>query len=168
MALPITQFFLYLLLTLLASSSTAKAQEWRADHGGSSVQGRVGVRVASRRRAERPSRWAPSPSRSYSRGRGRSGHIFRQAARRHRHGPTCRMVGGVYEERPYEVWVPGFHRRVWVPARYDHHQHHGVTRRPTQAGHWRTVHEPGRYETRYRRVWVPRRYVCGGHGLSAY
>ncbi len=165
MALSITHFCFYVLLTLLASSSTAKAQEWSLTLGGHSSHGQVALRVGSQRSVTRHH----SQGRGHGRYRARPGRVFRQAARRHRHGPTCRVVGGVYEQRPHEVWVPGFERRLWVPARYEYHEGWRATRRHlVRAGYWRTVHEPGHYETRYRSVWVPRRYVCTSGGISAF
>jgi hypothetical protein len=86
----------------------------------------------------------------------------------HRHGrrppvvrhETRRFVPGHFETRTERVYVPGPERRVWVQP---------VTRRvydpcggyrwvTVQAGYWKTIQEPGCYETIERRVWVPAHY----------
>jgi len=59
-----------------------------------------------------------------------------------------------------QVWVEGARRLEWIPAvmatRFD------PCGRPytviARAGHWRTVCEPGHYETQVERVWVPGRW----------
>ena len=79
----------------------------------------------------------------------------------HRHGvvvvePARRWVPGHYETRCYEVWVPGCTKTIYVEAVYrtviDPHGH--VTRILVRDGYYKTIQEPGRYETRCEQVWV--------------
>ena len=74
-------------------------------------------------------------------------------------------VPGHHEFVYRRVWVPGTAARVWVEPVYE-------TRRDScgrtvrillRAGGWRTVHEPGRYETRRVRVWQPGRWIARGY-----
>jgi hypothetical protein len=74
--------------------------------------------------------------------------------------PLTVWVPGHEVERTRRVWVPGRTRQEWVAprlaTRYD------ACGRPytvcLRAGHWRTICEPGHYETRVERVRIPGRW----------
>ena len=75
----------------------------------------------------------------------------------HRLPSVAVWVPGQEQTVTRRVWVPGCSRREWVPpvtvTRFD------SCGRPyivcVRTGHWRTVREPGRYETRVEIEWVP-------------
>ena len=66
-------------------------------------------------------------------------------------------IPGHEEHVARQVWVPGRTRQEWVPAQIE--TRFDWCGRPftvcVRPGHWRTVCEPGRYETRYETIWVP-------------
>ncbi|MCB9916403.1 MAG: hypothetical protein H6828_14840 [Planctomycetes bacterium] len=70
--------------------------------------------------------------------------------------PRRVWVPGRYETVERQVFVPGVVRQEWVPAVYE--TRIDLCGRPFQAlvcaGHYRTVQDPGHYETRCERVWV--------------
>lgn len=77
--------------------------------------------------------------------------------------PARLWVPGRYETRCERVWVPGCERREWVPACYGWRvgpcgERYRVL---VREGYWRTVREPGRYETREVSVWVPGHWEIG-------
>ena len=139
-----------LIAALAIGAPTASAQEWNFSIGKKTKHGHVSVDFGTRNR--RPYRRF---GRDHNPRRVHLGH-------RHRHGDACYSRGGYYENRPYEVWVPGDYRRVWVPAEYDYYiDECGVTRRQViRAAHYETIQNPGYNQTRYRRAWVPRRLIC--------
>lgn len=74
--------------------------------------------------------------------------IGRSAIRGHGHGDRRyeRCSPRTYEKR---VWVPASYRKVWVEPAYET-RYDACGRRYrvlVREGHWRTVHEPGRWET---------------------
>lgn len=85
--------------------------------------------------------------------------------------PTCPTRGGYGVRSPYggypvagrydtvksKVWVPGYQRKVWIPARYETWIDACGTprRRLVRAGHFEWIWEPGHYTVQSRRVWVP-------------
>lgn len=71
--------------------------------------------------------------------------------------PRRTWIPGHYEMRCERVWVPGCTRQEWVPARYEWRLDNCGRRFQVliAPGHWITVTDPGRYETREARVWVP-------------
>jgi hypothetical protein len=79
----------------------------------------------------------------------------------HRHrghrAPVVHHRHGHYKHVSERVFVPGCSRQVWVPAQYGWvvdscgHRRWGVV----CAGYYRTVQEPGCWQTVTRRVWVP-------------
>ena len=75
--------------------------------------------------------------------------------------PRRCWVPGHYETRCTEVFVPGCIRQVWVEPVYDTcvDPCGNGTRVLIRAGYFRTIQEPGRYETRYVQVWVPGYYA---------
>jgi len=80
----------------------------------------------------------------------------------HRHHQYCEWIPGHYENRAREIVVPGYLRKVTVPARYiEHRGPRGITFkvlvRPTRV---LKVWVPARAETRIERVWVAGRYAC--------
>lgn len=85
-----------------------------------------------------------------------------QRSRRDRFVPRDYRRAGRYETRTERVWVPGHTERIWVPARYEwRYDSCGRQFRVlVQAGHFRTVCHPGRFERRTTRVWVPHRPIC--------
>lgn len=79
------------------------------------------------------------------------------------HPQAVVWLPGHHEQVTRQVWVRGTTRREWVPARIETRwdwcgRPFKVCVRP---GHWRTVGEPGHYETRTETIWVP------GHWQSA-
>jgi hypothetical protein len=71
-------------------------------------------------------------------------------------------IPGRHETSCERVWVPSQVHRVWVPPVYrDHYESGcvgGAKRRVSvlvSQGYWRTVRNPGHYETRSVQVWVP-------------
>lgn len=96
---------------------------------------------------------------------------YGQFGRRYRgqdHGQRRVDRRGCYETRYENVWVPGYEKRVWVPAVYEwrYDPCGRRTRVLVCAGYYRTECVPGRYERRARQVWVPARrgYVDHRHG----
>lgn len=84
----------------------------------------------------------------------------RRVVQRARHPRDFRGPShGRYVTRYERVWVPGRCERVWVPARYEWRFDPcgAQVRVLVEAGHYRTVQHPGRYEQRAVRVWVPAR-----------
>ena len=74
-------------------------------------------------------------------------------------------VPGRYATVEERVWVPGCSERVWVEPVYDLALGHCGTRVRVllSAGHWKTVHHPGHYETRCVRVYRPGHWVARGY-----
>jgi len=77
---------------------------------------------------------------------------------------TCEPVHtrrGHYEFVTEQVWVEGATRRVYVPAEYRTVIDPCGRRRQVciRPAYYKTVCDPGHYETRMRRVWVPYRPV---------
>lgn len=66
-------------------------------------------------------------------------------------------VAGRYDTVKTKVWIPGYQRKVWVPARYETWIDACGTqrRRLVRPGHFEWIWEPGHYTTQSRRVWVP-------------
>lgn len=64
-------------------------------------------------------------------------------------------VPGCYETVAQQVWVPGRVRQVWCEAVYDtcYDACGRPYRRCVSQGYWKTIQEPGCYETRYVQVW---------------
>ncbi|MFT5198277.1 MAG: hypothetical protein ACI87O_000933 [Planctomycetota bacterium] len=83
---------------------------------------------------------------------------FPRAQERHR-SRRITPARGYWETITEQVWVQGRVRQEWVSASYDTvydscgNRHQVLVRQ----GYYRTVREPGCYETRSRRVWVPAR-----------
>lgn len=80
---------------------------------------------------------------------------------RHGERSECRpayrvWVPGHYESREERVWVPGECRRVWVEPIFEwRRDYRGCRQRVlVRAGYWRSIEEPGHYETRRFQVWV--------------
>ena len=140
MALSIAHVTLYLFF-LLASSSKASAQEWNWSLRGRTRHAGISIGVGS------PQAYCPPVV---------------EVPRYHRHGPTCKSVGGYYRERPTRIWVPGRQRSVWIPARYEYRRgaFGRFHRRVWVPGHYATRRGRGHYVTHNQRVWVPRRRVC--------
>lgn len=71
--------------------------------------------------------------------------------------PRRSWVPGHYETRCESVWVAGCSRQVWVAPEYEWRV--DACGRPyrvcVRAGAWRTVTDPGHYESRDVQVWVP-------------
>ena len=70
--------------------------------------------------------------------------------------PVRVWVPGHFEVLKQTVWVPGSSRQVWIAPAYATRfdacgRAYQVCSRP---GHWRTITEPGRYETRRVRAWI--------------
>lgn len=65
------------------------------------------------------------------------------------------FVPGCYETVAQQVWVPGRVSQVWCEAVYDtcYDPCGRPYRRCVSQGYWKTVQEPGCYETRYVQVW---------------
>ncbi|MBK7877377.1 MAG: hypothetical protein IPJ77_16845 [Planctomycetes bacterium] len=70
--------------------------------------------------------------------------------------PPRVWVPGHFETRCQQVFVPGASQQVWVPPVYEwRYDSCGRAYQVcVQAGFWRTVCSPGRYETREVQVWV--------------
>lgn len=70
-------------------------------------------------------------------------------------------AGGCYEYRTERTWVAGYNRQVWVEPVYNYHYDNCGVRHQilVQAGYYRNVCVPGRYENRQVKVWVPARRV---------
>jgi hypothetical protein len=64
-------------------------------------------------------------------------------------------VPGSYATEYRRVWIPGRTERVWVEPVYGVRVGACGTRVLIRAGHWKTVHHPGHYETRAVRVHRP-------------
>jgi hypothetical protein len=64
-------------------------------------------------------------------------------------------IPGRYETVAQQVWVPGRTRQVWCDAVYDtcYDACGRPYRRCVSQGYWKTIQEPGCYETRYVQVW---------------
>jgi hypothetical protein len=68
-------------------------------------------------------------------------------------------VPGHYDTVARRVYVPGYTKTVWHPARYEFRYRHGCRVRVLiSEGHYDTVRVPGRYETQHVRVWHPGRF----------
>ena len=71
--------------------------------------------------------------------------------------PLAIWIPGHQEQVTRSVWVPGRERREWVPARIE--TRFDFCGRPftvcVSPGHWRTVCEPGHYESCVETIWVP-------------
>jgi hypothetical protein len=69
-------------------------------------------------------------------------------------------IPGHEEQVTRSVWIPGRMRREWVPARIE--TRFDSCGRPftvcVQPAHWRTVCDPGHFETVVETVWVPGRW----------
>lgn len=76
------------------------------------------------------------------------------------HAPRRVWVPGRYESRCEQIFVPGWNERVWVEPVFEFRLGSCGKRLRVEvcAGHWKTVHHPGHYETREFRVWVPGHY----------
>ncbi len=83
------------------------------------------------------------------------------AGRRDRHRRSPRTARGHYEYITEKVWVEGRTRRVYVPAKYRTvlDECGFEIRILVRAAYYKTVCDPGYYETRTRKVWVPHRPV---------
>ncbi|HEX6884827.1 MAG TPA: hypothetical protein VF530_15740 [Planctomycetota bacterium] len=104
---------------------------------------------------------------STSHGKGSAGYY--PAGRSYSHGgrsyATSRVwVPGAYEVVHQRVWVPGWSEKVWIEPAFEWRFGSCGTRFRVQvgSGHWRTVHHPGRYETRPVRVWRAGHWVARG------
>jgi hypothetical protein len=102
-----------------------------------------------------PSYQRPSISQSYgnpyfSRSRGFS------RTRGYRRAPRRVWVPGRYQSVERRVWVEGGYRQGWVSPVYDTRVNScgQVQTVLVQAGHWGTVAQSGRYESRWVDVWV--------------
>jgi hypothetical protein len=82
-------------------------------------------------------------------GFGFGGHDY---GRRHEHRV---WVPGRYETVAQQVWVPGRVRQVWCEPVYEtvYDACGRPIRRCVANGYWKTVEDPGCYETRYVQVW---------------
>jgi hypothetical protein len=75
--------------------------------------------------------------------------------------PVRRFVPGHYETRCVDVWVPGCVKQVYVEPVYHScvDPYGNVTRILIREGYFKTIQEPGHFETRCTEVWVPGHYV---------
>ena len=94
-------------------------------------------------------------SRGRGRGRGRGGDRYDRGDRRgHGHASPARGHSHSYRIINERVWIPGYHKRVYVPAQYGWvydscgNRTWGVVRAACHERIW----VPGRYEIRQRRV----------------
>jgi len=117
-----------------------------------------------------PSIGAQVSAAAYSHGKGSSGsyHAVRSGsgyAPEGRSYVTSRVwVPGSYEVVQQRVWVAGWTERVWIEPAFEWRFGSCGTRFRVQvgSGYWRTVHHPGRYESRPVRVWRPGHWVARG------
>lgn len=106
----------------------------------------------------------------YSHGRGSSGsYSTSRAYSGYSHGgrsyASSRVwIPGRYEVVHQRVWVPGWTERVWIEPAFEWRFGSCGTRFRVQVGtgYWRSVHHPGRHETRPVRVWRPGHWVARG------
>ena len=78
------------------------------------------------------------------------------------HDPALPTRGSEFVHQ--RVWVPGWTEKVWIEPAFEWRFGSCGTRFRVQigSGYWRTVHHPGRYETRPVRVWRPGHWVARG------
>ncbi len=75
--------------------------------------------------------------------------------------PAAQFIPGHYRITQERVFIPGYTRQVYVPARYENRCGlFGIQyRRKVSPAHYRSYREPGRYEIRTRKVWIPGSYT---------
>lgn len=73
-------------------------------------------------------------------------------------------IPGRFETVQQRVWVPGWIERVWIEPTYEWRFGSCGSRFRIQvcAGHWKSVHHPGHYESRRVQVWQPGHWEARG------
>lgn len=142
-----------LALSLVLSASEAGAQEPGLSVGyhQASSNGQFGVHLQLGARAPRGHRrGAQYSSRHASYRRGSPTWTYQAPA------PRRVWMPGHYQVVQRKHWVPGSHRQVWVPARYET-RYDWCGRRYTvlvSPGHYQTIQDPGHWEYRSEKVWI--------------
>ena len=80
----------------------------------------------------------------------------------HTHGHRCYWIGGGYQLRTVQEWVPGYWIQDYLPPQYESFEVDG--RRVqflVKEGAYEDVFIPGHYETARRRVPLPGYWSCG-------